>query len=164
MGCSSGEEPYTLAIQILNYFGEKELPVPVEIIGTDISNQMLQTAVKANYRENAIRRVGDKLSQKYFTQNGRNFVLNENVKKMVKFGLLNLNNRENMMKLGQFDLVLCRNILIYFSTESKKQAVETLYEMVNPGGFMFIGYSESLHGIKHDFKLVHFLKALGYKK
>ncbi|OPX33812.1 hypothetical protein B1H10_05030 [candidate division KSB1 bacterium 4484_188] len=164
VGCSSGEEPYTLAMILNHRFSEKLKEVKVEIIGTDISQQVVKRAYEGIYKEFSLKNVEREYLQKYFTRRGDNFVLNQDIRRVVHFRQVSTIDESQMKSLGMFDLILCRNVLIYFKQESKTKAVNTLYQILNPGGYLFVGHSESLYGIEHEFRFVHFVKAIGYQK
>lgn len=164
VGCSSGEEPYTLAMILQHRFSEKLEDVAVEIVGTDISQSALKKAYDGVYKAFSLKNVGEKYLQKYFTPRGDNYVVNQEIRQMVRFRQASTIDEVQMKALGMFDLILCRNVLIYFKRESKIKAVGTLYQILNPAGYLFVGHSESLHGIDHDFRFVHFVKAIGYQK
>jgi len=86
------------------------------------------------------------------------------VKKLVRFEAINLLDRSQTNKIRGMDFVFCRNVLIYFDAEARRRVVASFYESLNPGGYLFIGHSESLHGISRSFDLVHFPKVIVYKK
>jgi chemotaxis protein methyltransferase CheR len=93
-----------------------------------------------------------------------NYHLKDEVKRLVKFSILNLYDEKRMRLMNDFDIIFCANVLIYFDQKSKIHVVANLYDSLNRGGYLFIGYSESLHGISKAFKLVHFPKTIAYKK
>lgn len=161
---SSGEEAYTLAIIVLEKLKNKYPNVQFQILASDISNAVLDNARKGIYKEYAIRNIPAPYLKKYFTQNGQHFILNDEVKRMVKFMNINLYDSHQMASVMNCDVVFCCNVLIYFDIPSKQNVVQNLYNSLNKGGYLFIGYSESLHGVTKAFKLVHLPKAMAYKK
>ncbi len=161
---SSGEEAYTLAMLLLEKIKPRFPNVQFQIIGSDISNKIIQDARAAIYKEYAIRFVPPNYMKKYFTKEGNNYILNNEVKKMVRFVNLNLYDQSAMRTMKNCDVVMCANVLIYFDIPSKQKVVSYLFDSLNKGGYLFIGYSESLHGISKAFKLVHLPKAMAYKK
>jgi chemotaxis protein methyltransferase CheR len=101
---------------------------------------------------------------KYFDARDDRFYISEQAKRLVRFDNMNLYDRTKMRLMTRFDIIFCANVLIYFDMKSKIQVVSDLYDSLNPGGFLFIGYAESLHGISSAFKLVNFPKTVAYKK
>jgi chemotaxis protein methyltransferase CheR len=162
-GCSSGEEPYTLAIQIMERL--KSLSGwHVEIVANDISEQILQKARQGEYSGITLRGVRPDVLARYFTRTGDTYRVNPEVKSLVKFNHMNLNDPRKLAMISNMDVVFCRNVMIYFSDEVKKQIVRGFYNALRPGGYLFIGHSETLHGISKAFKLVYFKNALVYQK
>ncbi len=162
--CSSGEEPYSVAITIQEMIKPKYPNVNFEIVGTDINYQVLNTARAGIYKEYAVRNTPPYYIKKYFKQENGRYILNDTIKRMVKFKMLNLADDFGMKLMQNFDIIFCANVLIYFDKESKMRVVNHLYNALNKGGYLFIGYSETLHGISKAFKLVSFPKTVGYKK
>lgn len=163
-GCSTGEEPYTLAIILLEHFGAALAGWNIEIVATDISEQVLMAARKGIHHELSLRTTPANLIPKYFDTDGQKFIVKPVVKNMVRFGYLNLNDSRKLSMYSNMDFIFCRNVMIYFSEEVKKQLVRGFYNSLRPGGYFFIGHSESLHGISKAFKLVYFKNALVYHK
>ncbi len=162
--CSSGEEPYSVAITIKEMLQAKYPNVRFEIVGTDINYQVLNTAKNAIYKEYAVRNTPPYYIKKYFKQENGRYILSDEVKKMVTFKMLNLADDIEMRRMKEYDVIFCANVLIYFDKDSKIKVVNHLYNALNKGGYLFIGYSETLHGISKAFKLVSFPKTVGYKK
>jgi chemotaxis protein methyltransferase CheR len=162
--CSTGEEPYTLAILFLEKFRYKYPNLSFEIVGTDISPSVLQVASRGAYGEYSIRNLPPQLLEKYFHPEEGRYRLREEVRKCVRYQHLNLYDRQQMKLMRNFDVILCRNVLIYFDSKSKVQVVADLYNSLNYGGYLFIGHSELLHGISAAFKVKSFPKATAYKK
>jgi chemotaxis protein methyltransferase CheR len=161
---SSGEEAYTIGMIYLEKLKPLYPSVDLEIVGTDISPGVLETARSGIYREYSVRNTPKHYLDKYFTLEDGRFHLDPNVRKLTRFDHLNLYDRQRMRAMNRFDVIFCANVLIYFDTKSKIQVVSDLYDALNPGGFLFIGYAESLHGISTAFKLVNFPKTVAYKK
>lgn len=162
-GCSTGEEPYTISMIIMDVLGENH-GWNVEIIANDISENVLQAARKAQYSEMALRTTPPEVIKKYFRREEQKYVVVENVKRQVNFSHLNLADRRRMALMSEVDFVFCRNVMIYFSDEIKRQIVRGFYNSLLPGGYMFIGHAESLHGISKAFKLEYFKNGLVYHK
>jgi chemotaxis protein methyltransferase CheR len=161
---SSGEEAYTLAMIFLERLKPAYPGLEIEIIGTDINSSVLETARQGIYREYSIRNTPKYFLEKYFKADDSRYIINDSVKRLVKFQHMNLYDRPRMRMMSRFDLIFCANVLIYFDAKSKIQVVSDLYDALNPGAFLFIGYAESLHGISTAFKLINFPKTVAYKK
>lgn len=161
---SSGEEAYSTAIILSEMLKPKFPNVTFEIVGTDINYQVVETARKGVYKEYAIRNTTPYYLKKYFKQNGNTWEINPQIKQMVTFKLMNLFDDNAMRTMSSFDVVFCANVLIYFDVKSKVKVVNRLYNSLNKEGYLFIGYSETLHGISKAFKLVSYPKTIGYKK
>jgi len=162
-GCSTGEEPYTLSIIVLEHL-KSLIGWNVEIIASDISEQVLQSARQGIYGDMTLRSTSRELVQRYFTPQGDRFHVKPEVKSLVRFGYLNLNDSRKMSMFSGMDFIFCRNVMIYFSDEVKRQIVRGFYDALVPGGYLYIGHSESLHGISKAFKLVYFKNGLVYHK
>ncbi|RKX26623.1 MAG: protein-glutamate O-methyltransferase CheR [Candidatus Zixiibacteriota bacterium] len=162
-GCSTGEEPYTLGMMILEKLkgltGWK-----TEIIASDISEAVLQKARRGEYAGITLRNVSPDMLNKYYTKNGDLYQIKPEVKSLVKFSHLNLNDTRKMAMMNNMDVIFCRNVMIYFSEEVKKQLVRGFFNALKPGGYYYIGHSETLHGLSKAFKLVYFKNALVYHK
>ena len=163
-GCAAGEEPYTLAMIIYNRFPSLASQGAVEITGIDINQHSLEKAVLAEYREHSIKHLPQEFLQSYMVTKGLRYSVRDKIKKIVNFRMANLVDTQQMQELGKFDIILCRNVLIYLEKNAKVKVVQTLYDLLNIGGYLFIGQSESLHGITRAFKLHLFNKAIAYKK
>ncbi len=161
---STGEEAYSVAISIVDLIAAKYPDVEFEIVGTDLSSSVVETAKNGIYKEYSIRNTAAYYLKKYFNHSGGNYMLDPNVKKMVSFKMLNLYDDSAMRMMTNFDIVFCANVLIYFDTKSKIKVVSHLYNSLNREGYLFIGYSETLHNISKAFKIVSFPKTVGYKK
>lgn len=161
---STGEEAYTLALIILEKLKPKYPYVNFQVVGSDINQNVLEQARQGVYKEYAIRNIPQNILNKYFKQNGNLYALNPEVKRLVKFANINLYDPGQVKMMSQCDVIFCANVLIYFDLPSKQQVVSYLYNALNKGGYLFIGYSESLHGVSKSFKLVHLPKAMAYQK
>ena len=136
----------------------------IQIIGTDISNSIIEKAKIGRYTKNTLRNFPPQLVKKYFTETDRDYVISDNIKKSIKFQFLNLVDRMKMRMISDVDVIFCRNVLIYFDVDSKKKVISYLYNSLNSNGYLFIGHSESLHGVSNAFKLVHLKNTMVYKK
>lgn len=164
-GCSSGEEPYTLSIVIEEALKKQEGVWFKEVLATDINQKVLDKAVKGVYSQYALRNTDQAILKKSFKRLGdeQHQVLDQ-YKKIVRFKKLNLLDFAKIDAFPSFDIIFCRNVLIYFDLDSKKKVLDKFYELLKPGGYLFLGHSESLHGISAAFKLILFKGALAYKK
>lgn len=149
--CSTGDEVYTTIFQFLqNGWLNK---VTLEIVGTDISHQSVEDARNGVYSEYALRNVPPDLRAKYFTeQEARQSALSEHIKKMATFKPVNLKEPSETRALGKFDIVLCRNVLIYFDSAAKEQVLWNIYDTMEDDSLLIVGHSENLYGFKHIFR------------
>ncbi len=162
--CSTGEEPYTIAILLREKFRHLLADIRLEILATDINSQVIQKAQQGYYREYAVRKIAPEWLQRYFRPHGNFFQIVPEIRRMVHFRQMNLVDRLAMQQIRGMDVIICANVLLYFDERSKRQVVNSLYDSLNPGGYLLLGYSESLYGISHAFKPVHFSKTILYKK
>jgi chemotaxis protein methyltransferase CheR len=160
--CSTGDEAYTLAIMM------QEHPVlakwNVEIIASDISERVLDTARRGVYGQYALRHVPPPLLAKYFTKEQGQYELAPGIRRKARFLNLNLYDSARLKLVRGMDVVLCRNCLIYFDDKAKQKIVGNLYDCLRPNGYLIIGFSESLHNITRSFKPVHAEKSVVYQK
>lgn len=161
---SSGEEAYSVAMILNELIIPKYPNLKIEIIGTDINYAVIETAQKGIFKEYSIRNTPTIYLKKYFTKVDNSYAIDPKIKEMVSFKLLNLYDGLAMKMMSKSDIIFCANVLIYFDQDSKIKVVNNLYNNLNPNGYLFIGYSETLHGISKAFKLVSFPKTIGYKK
>lgn len=162
--CSTGEEPYTLAMILLEE-GLASKGWTVEVVGSDISEKVIRSAQAAKYEKYSMRNTPEKYLKKYFVEAGHeNYVVSPIVKNIVKYRKINLMESPETRMVRGMDIIFCRNVLIYFDDDSKKKAVSHLYDSLNKGGYLFVGFSESLHNITRLFKPESFEKSVAYKK
>ncbi|MCK5546252.1 MAG: protein-glutamate O-methyltransferase CheR [Rhodospirillaceae bacterium] len=147
--CSTGQEPYSLSMLISDKKNELS-SWQYEILATDISHDILKKAKKGSFSQLETQR-GLPIERllKYFTQNGEGWDLNKDIIDIVKFKYFNL--LDDIKSLGKFDVVFCRNVLIYFDVETKKRVLENIGSILTPDGVVFLGGSESTIGICDDF-------------
>ncbi len=163
-GCSTGDEPYTMGIVMKEVLADTLKEWDIKIFASDISEKALKSARASAYNEYTLRSVPPEIKRKYFLQSGSQFTVCDEIRMLVELQYLNFNDTNRVKLMRGFDIIFCRNVLIYFDDDAKKRFVAQLYDNLNPGGYLFIGHSESLHNISRAFKLVHFPGALGYKK
>lgn len=161
---SSGEEAYSIAMMINDIIKPKYPKMEFEIVGTDISNAVIDTARRASYKEYSVRNTPVYFLKKYFKTTSTSFDLDPKIKNMAYFKLLNLSDDLSMRTMINFDVIFCANVLIYFDQTSKIKVINHLYNSLYKSGYLFIGYSETLHGISKAFKIISFPKTIGYKK
>ena len=150
--CSSGEEPFTLAMVLSAQLGD----VPWEIVASDISTRVLERARSGLYAMERASHIPQRYLQEYClkgtgSQEGR-FLVDKRLRARVKFHQINLN--ETLPRLGEFDVVFLRNVMIYFNTDTKVRVVERIAGTLKPGGYLLIGHSESLNGVTDVLKPV----------
>ena len=162
-GCSSGEEPYTLLMLLKEHLEDFDR-WDIRILGTDIDHQILAKAKEGVYERRAVKDVSPEHLEKYFIQEDNRFKICDEIKRGVEFRQANLMDRRVMRSMTNVDFVFCRNVLIYFDDASRKQVVNSIYDSLLPGGFIFLGHSESVGKISATFKLVKFQKSLSYQK
>lgn len=162
-GCSTGDEPYSLAIILLdklkssNYFD-------IQIYANDINQKVLKSAREGKYHKSRLVNVNNEYLKRYFTFDGENYQVCKEIKNLVKFTQMNLNDHNQFVLIHNMDFIFCRNVMIYFSSEAKKKLIRNFYDTLNPGGYLFLGLSESLHGISKAFKLKFYNNCLTYQK
>lgn len=164
-GCASGEEPYTMAISLMEAgrfaFG------PIEIIGTDFNTTALARARAGLYRQTSFRAMPENLRARYFEPVQTppwHYRLRPVVRSKVRFQYLNLIETDKIDALGKFDLIYCRNVFIYFSEEVIKKIIDAFYEVLQPDGLLFTGAAESLLRLTDRFELTPAGKTFGYRK
>jgi chemotaxis protein methyltransferase CheR len=161
-GCSTGEEPYTIAMLILekNYFNGWS----IEIIGSDINYRVLQVARNGIYKRNSFRTTDEYYIKKYFIEEDGSYRISDVLKKYVNFYHINLLDSYKTKIIGLVDVIFCRNVLIYFDNISRKKVVEIFYDRLLDGGYLLLGHAESLINISNAFNLKHFKYDMVYQK
>ncbi len=153
--CSSGQEPYSISMTVSEYQSSNPgaLSSDVQIIATDISPAILSAADKGRYDDMAMARgMTPERKKKFFKETPNFWQVSPNIRSRIQFKPLNL--LQSYSLLGRFDVIFCRNVLIYFSTESKKEIIEKMCRCLNPGGYIFLGGSESITGITDKLDMV----------
>jgi chemotaxis protein methyltransferase CheR len=162
-GCSSGEEPYSIAM-LLNEAGYYDRAT-FEIFASDINQQVLAKARRGHYRESAFRATDGPLRDKYFTRNeDGSWHIHDDIRNRVSFGRLNLYDEPRVSLLGHLDVIFCRNVIIYFDDQSKKIVVSNFYNRLTDAGYLLLGHSESLISLSTQFKLRHLKNDMVYQK
>lgn len=152
-GCSTGEEAYSLAITVRQAVGRLD-DWSVSIVAFDLNPAVLEIAATAHYRAWSLRDTSDEVQRTWFQQRAGTFALDEAVHRMVRFEQRNLARPDPSFWVpGRFDIVFCRNVLMYFDPEQTREAVGRIARSLAPGGLLFLGAAESLRGISDDFHL-----------
>ncbi len=164
MPCSTGEEPYSIAIKLVEEWDAID-EVDVELVGTDIDTTVLERARQGIYTKRSVQHVPPALLEKYFDPlPGNHWQLKEFMRECVDFRRANVTDAADMKRFRGFDVVFCRNLLIYFDDRSRREAAENLFGVMNPGGFIFLGHSESMSRISSLFKVRRFPEAIVYQR
>ncbi|HYB11872.1 MAG TPA: protein-glutamate O-methyltransferase CheR [Myxococcota bacterium] len=161
-GCASGEEPYSIVMLALE--AGLGLGRDLRVYASDISRPALQKARRGVYREASFREVDTGLRHKYFTEKEGLWRISDAVKAHVDFIHMNLFDRSRIALLNQMDVVLCRNVIIYFDVETKRNVIQTFYEKLRPAGFLLLGHSESLINLSNAFELRHLRHEMVYRR
>ena len=160
--CSTGEEPYSLAILI------KEAGLynraSIEIVGTDINSDVVDFAKRGEYRSMSFRGVPANFQPTYFKQQQLLYLLNDEIKQKVKFTVGNLTTPGIATLVGKFDVIFCRNVLIYFDMDGKKKVIDMFYNVLNTPGYLYLGHSESIHKISTSYVVNNFGSGLVHLK
>ena len=162
-GCSTGEEPYSIAMTLQ----ESKLfdRAAFDIFASDISQQVLVRARKGTYREASFRVTDPDIRDKYFTrQDDGSWRIHDDIRNRVSFGRLNLYDEQRVSLLGAVDVVFCRNVIIYFDDASKKTVINSFFNRLVDGGYLLLGHSESLISLSTQFKLTHLKNDMVYQK
>lgn len=163
-GCASGEEPYSLAMTLVEAIPDLERR-QVEILGVDVNAAVLQRAARARYTEWALRETPEELRRRYFRAEGRELVLDPRIQQMVTFEEGNLiDDDARLWPPARYDVVFCRNVIMYFGPEVMRDVIRRIEQSLVPGGFLFLGHAETLRGLSQDFHLCHTHDTFYYQK
>ena len=161
---STGEEPYTIAIYLLERWGLID-DYEVEILSSDIDTEVLNAAQRGIYSPRSVAQIPRELLRKYFTQNSDgDWAISRDLVSAVEFSRVNLSDPADTRRFRDIDLIFCRNLLIYFDDLSRRVAAEAMFDALNPGGFVCLGHSESMSRITSLFEVRRFPDALVYQK
>jgi len=160
---SSGEEAYSIAICLLERWADIN-HYDVEIVASDIDTRILNHARKGLYSPRSVGQLPLSYRQKYFKQVGEDYQICDDLRGAVEYTRVNLSDRADTRAYRNFDVVFCRNLLIYFDDVSRKAAAETFYDALKPGGFICLGHSESMSRISSLYKVRKFPEAIVYQK
>ncbi|WP_378954476.1 CheR family methyltransferase [Pelosinus sp. sgz500959] len=162
-GCSTGEEPYTLAIILLEMLPEPETWT-IEILASDINTRVLDVARKGYYNSRSVKDVPTEYLERYFARYREMYILNNKVRNMVNFKVINLMEQHEMKLQVDYDFIFCRNVLIYFTPESRLNVLESYYRSLKRGGYIYLGHSESVARITDAFKMRRIGSSIVYYK
>jgi len=163
-GCSTGEEPYTIAILLLES-GDWWRDWQVEIMGSDISQRVLHTARKGLYKQGSHRATPPDMLKQYFVEEGKgDYRIIDSVRRLVSFSYVNLLDPFKTSLIRDLDIIFCRNVIIYFDREAKKKVIGTFYDKLREGGYLLLGHSESLINISTAFTLRTLRNDMVYQK
>jgi len=160
---SSGEEPYSIAMYLLEYWPGINL-WDVEIISSDIDTKIIAQARRGLYSDRSIQHLPKNLLEKYFRHNGEGYQICDDLRQAVEFTKVNLMKPSDVRGYREFDIIFCRNLLIYFDDLSRRQAADTFYDALNPGGFLCLGHSESMSRVSSLYQVRKFSDAVIYQK
>jgi chemotaxis protein methyltransferase CheR len=160
--CSTGDEPYTLALLLRDYAPLANWSI--DILASDISENVLDVARKGSYRAHSLRKVPPAIRAKYFSADSNDFTVVPHVKSLVRFMNLNLYDRQRLKLIRGLDVIFCRNCLIYFDHKAKDQIITDLRDALRPEGYLIIGFSETLHDHSGSFHAIHGSRSVVYKK
>lgn len=164
-GCSTGEEPYTLSMFLLEQTEKLLKGWTFDIAATDLNDRSIETAKAGIYGDYAVRNTSDLYKRKYFTPAATGKLqVNQDVKARVSFSRLNLSDDSKMLFMKGMDLIFCCNVLIYFDVASKRRVVQHFFSSLQPPGYFFLGSAESLYQISDQFRLVHLPGTTAYLK
>ncbi len=163
-GCASGEEPYSLALTLRESFPDLA-NWDVEVVGVDVNLAVLDKAALGRYSSWSLRATPEVTRQRYFRMEAQSFVLDPEIRKMVKFEERNLVDAgSSFWREGEYDIVFCRNVLMYFTPEQARGVVRRLARALSPHGFLFLGHAETLRGLTHEFHICHTHDTFYYRR
>lgn len=160
---SSGEEPYSIAIYLLEYWAEIN-NWDIEIISSDIDTKILAQARNGLFSARSVQQLPAHILQRYFKRMNDGYQISDELRQSVEFTRVNLSERADTRAYRNFDVIFCRNLLIYFDDLSRKTAAETFYDVLKPGGYICLGHSESMSRISSLYKVRKFPEAIVYQK
>lgn len=164
MPCSTGEEPYSIAIWLLESWPLVDA-YNIEIVGSDVDTAALRLACEGRYAARSLGRLPADVIERYFEpEEGHRRKIIDDLRESVKFVPANLMDRASLARMGRFDVILCRNLLIYFDDEARLVATDNIHQSLEDGGFVCLGHSESMARISDRFDLVRLEDAIVYRK
>ncbi len=162
--CSTGEEPYSIAIWLLENWKEVDA-YDIEIVGSDIDTRVLEAAAQGIFGKRALMKLTPELIDRYFHGlDDERWQILDDLRQSVRFSRVNLIEARETTPQGRFDVIFCRNVLIYFDDESRRIAAENLYDNLLPGGFICLGHTESMSRISPLFEVCRYSGAIVYRR
>jgi chemotaxis protein methyltransferase CheR len=162
--CSTGEEPYSIALWLMENWPQVD-NYNVEIVGSDIDTRALRAAAEGIYGDRALMRLSRGIVDRYFKPVADSkHEIDEGLRNSIEFTRANVIDPKDMARYRDFDLIFCRNVLIYFDDASRRQAAENLYDCLRPGGYICLGHSESMSRISPLFSVCRFPDAIVYQR
>jgi chemotaxis protein methyltransferase CheR len=161
-GCATGEEAYTVAILVCE--SGRFADWDVRIFGNDISRRVLHIARIGAYGRSSFRATDERYQRRYFREVDGKLVVRDEIKAMVSFGQINLLDEAMLSIVGDVDIVLCRNVIMYFDVATRKRVVATFWKKLVTGGYLLLGHSESLLNLSTAFELVHLRNDMVYRR
>lgn len=163
-GCSTGQEPYSLAMAVLDVLPDAD-SWNIQILGTDLSENALAIAKRGWYQERKLTGIDRNHRERYFRESDGGYIVAEPLRRMVHFARHNMVTDSLPISIfGTCDIVFCRNVIIYFTHETAKYVIEHFFDILNPGGYLFLGHSETLWKMSAKYSLVEMGDAFIYKK
>jgi chemotaxis protein methyltransferase CheR len=163
-GCSTGEEPYTLRMLLLEEVHALLKGWSIELFATDLNEHSLARAKEAVYGIYSTRNLTPAYRTKYFLRHGNQLRVNAAARSNISFSRLNLSDDTRVTFMKSMDVIFCCNVLIYFDLASKRRVIQHFFNNLLPHGYLFLGGSESLYGVSEDFRLVHLPGGTAYVK
>ncbi len=161
--CSTGEEPYSMILHIVEE-GKVVEERDIEVVGIDIDSTVIKKAQAAKYTERSVHAIPKNILTKWFNKKSLGYELGEDLQGTVDFQVANVFDKTQMRKLGKFDVIFSRNMLIYFDDASRKEVAMTFYDMLNPGGYVLLGHAEYMSRIVSVFNAKKIDNTLIYQK
>ncbi|HWF01012.1 MAG TPA: protein-glutamate O-methyltransferase CheR [Caulobacteraceae bacterium] len=162
--CSTGEEPYSIAMWLLENWSQVDA-WDIEIVGSDIDTAVIEAAQEGVFGRRALMRLTPELISRYFTElPGERWRILDDLRSSVRFTPCNLIEEDQTRAHGRFDVIFCRNVLIYFDDASRRRAAENLYEALLPGGFICLGHTESMSRVSPLFEVARYADAIVYRR
>ncbi|HEY7543374.1 MAG TPA: protein-glutamate O-methyltransferase CheR [Blastocatellia bacterium] len=158
-GCSTGQEPYTIVMSLLEGIADLD-QWPVRVFASDLSFTALERAQLGMYRPEQMKGVSAEIIRKYFREEGGNYFISDRVKRHVVFDYHNLKHDNGLRGL---DVIWCRNVMIYFDLDEQRRLINRFTNCLVPGGHLFIGHAESLQALSNRFTMIHKNKGIAYK-
>ena len=161
--CSTGEEPYSMILHIVEE-GKLVEERDIEVVGIDIDSTVIKKAQMGKFTERSVHAIPKNVLAKWFKKKALGYELSEDLQGTVDFQVANVFDRTQMRKLGKFDVIFSRNMLIYFDDASRKEVAMTFYDMLNPGGYVLLGHAEYMSRIVSVFSAKKIDNTLIYQK